>query len=227
MLMMNNKENYMTNVTSKDDAKLTKALLTCGIVAGPLYIIVGLIQMAIRPGFNITRHSLSLLANGDLGWIQILNFLVTGVLLIAGAVGVKRALQSGLGSKWAPLMLGLYGLGLIGAGTFSADPALGFPPGTPLENNPISWHGMLHFIVGTIGFIGFITTCFIFARRFKSLQQPGWSWYSLITGILFLAAFVGIASGSKGPVSAFFAIAVALGFTWISLVLSRLKVFKN
>ena len=213
----------MTSLTSTDEARLTKALLTCGISAGPLYIILGLIQMAIRPGFDISRHSLSLLANGDLGWIQILNFLVTGILLIAGAVGVKRGLKSGPGSKWAPLMLGLYGLGLIGAGIFTADPALGFPPGTPLENNPISWHGMLHLIVGPIGFIGFIATCFIFARRFKSLQKSGWSSYSLITGVLFLASFVGIASGSKGPFSAIFAIAVVLGFTWISALLSRLK----
>ena len=213
----------MANLTSTDDAKRTKTLLTCGIIAGPLYIILGLVQMAIRPGFDITRHSLSLLANGDLGWIQTLNFLVTGILLIAGAVGVKRALQSGPGSRWAPRMLGLYGLGLIGASIFSADPALGFPPGTPLENNPISWHGLMHFVVGTIGFIGFIAACFIFARRFRALQRPAWAWYSLITGILFLASFVGIASGSKGPVSLVFAIAVVLGFAWISASLSRLK----
>ena len=213
----------MANLTSTNEAKLTKTLLTCGIAAGPLYIILGLLQMAIRPGFDITRHSLSLLANGDLGWIQTLNFLVTGILLIAGAVGVKRALQSGPGSRWAPRMLGLYGLGLIGASIFSADPALGFPPGTPLENNPISWHGLMHFVVGTIGFIGFIAACFIFARRFGSLRKPGWASYSLITGILFLASFVGIASGSKGPFSLIFAIAVVIGFTWISVSLSHLK----
>ena len=213
----------MTNLTSTDDAKRARILLTCGIAAGPLYILLGLLQMAIRPGFDITRHSLSLLANGDLGWIQTLNFLVTGILLVAGGVGVKRALQSGPGSRWAPRMLGLYGLGLIGASIFSADPALGFPPGTPLENNPISGHGLLHFVVGTIGFIGFIAACFIFARRFRALRQPAWAWYSLITGILFLASFVGIASGSKGPVSLVFAIAVVLSFAWISALLSRLK----
>ena len=213
----------MTNLTSTNDAKMTKTLLACGILAGPLYILLGLIQVAIRPGFDITRHALSLLANGDLGWIQTLNFLVTGILLIAGAAGVKRSLGSGPGSRWAPRMLGLYGLGLIGAGIFRADPALGFPPGTPLENNPISWHGLLHFVVGTIGFIGFIAACFIFARRFRFLQKPGWAWYSLITGILFLASFVGIASGSKGPVSLLFASAVVLGFAWISALLSRLK----
>jgi heme/copper-type cytochrome/quinol oxidase subunit 1 len=136
---------------------------------------------------------------------------------------MKRVLKSGPGSRWAPRMLGIYGLGLVGASIFSADPALGFPLGTPLENNPISWHGMLHLIVGTIGFIGFIATCFMLARRFNSLQRPGWAWYSLITGILFLVSFVGIASGSKGPVSLFFAIAVVLGFTWISALLSSLK----
>jgi len=213
----------MTNLTSTNGATLTKRLLTFGIVAGPLYILLGLLQMAIRPGFDITRHSLSLLANGDLGWIQTLNFLITGILLLAGAVGLKRTLQTGRGSRWAPRMLGLYGLGLIGASIFSADPALGFPPGTPLENNPISGYGLMHFVTGTIGFIGFIAACFIFARRFKSLQKPGWAWYSLITGILFLAAFVGIASGSKGPVSVVFALAVVLGFTWTSLLLSHLK----
>jgi hypothetical membrane protein len=215
-------ENMMT-LTFTNDAKLANGLLRCGIIAGPLYVGLGLIQMAIRPGFDITRHSLSLMSNGNLGWIQILNFLVTGLLLILGAVGVRQVLQSGPGSKWAPLMLGLYGLGLVGASIFSADPALGFPPGTPLEGNPISWHGMLHLIAGTIGFSGFIAVCFIFARRFQRLQQPGWAWYSLITGILFLVSFVGIASGSKGPVSAFFAIAVVLGFTWISVLLSRLQ----
>jgi len=213
----------MTSKISTDNAKLTNSLLTCGIVAGPLYIVLGLIQMAIRPGFDVTRHALSLLANGELGWIQTLNFLVTGILLIFGVIGVKDLLQSGIGSTWAARMLGLYGLGLVGASLFKADPALGFPPGTPLENNPISWHGMLHFVVGTIGFIGFIAACFIFARRFKSLRRSGWAWYSLITGILFLVSFIGIASGSKGPVSLFFAIAVALGFIWISALLSHLK----
>src|SRR5678816_3593273 len=79
----------MMTLTFTNDAKLTNRLLRCGIVAGPLYVGLGLIQMAIRPGFDITRHSLSLMSNGNLGWIQIFNFLVTGMLLVLGAVGVK------------------------------------------------------------------------------------------------------------------------------------------
>jgi len=205
------------------DTRSTRQLLTYGIAAGPFYIVVALIEMAIRPGFDIRRHALSLMSNGALGWIQIGNFLITGALLVAGAVGVARSLASGPGKTWAPRMLGLYGLGLIGAGIFSADPALGFPPGTPESGTPISWHGMGHFIVGTIGFIGFIAACLIFARRFASEGRRAWSIFSAATGVLFLASFIGIASGSSGPVSLYFALAVALGFIWLSLTLMDVR----
>ncbi len=55
-----------------------RTLLACGVVAGPLYLIVGLTQALTRPGFDITRHDLSLLSNGDLGWVQISNFVLSG-----------------------------------------------------------------------------------------------------------------------------------------------------
>jgi hypothetical protein len=197
-------------------------LIVCGIVAGPFYVLVGLIQVVFRPGFDITRHSLSLLTNGLFGWIQVINFIVTGSLLVAAAVGVKRIVTSGRGRGWAAPMLGLYGLGLIGAGIFTADPALGFPPGTPPDNNPITWHGLVHFMIGTIGFAGFIATCFIFARRFSDIRERKWAIYSWITGALFLVSFFGIASGSKGPVSLYFALSVTFGFVWLSFALWHL-----
>src|SRR4030095_8400310 len=37
----------MTNLTSSNDPKLTQTLLTCGIAAGPLYVGLGLLQVAI------------------------------------------------------------------------------------------------------------------------------------------------------------------------------------
>jgi hypothetical membrane protein len=223
----------MEHVISTDDTtigasseatiKLTRMLLEGGVVAGPLYIVVGVIQMFIRPGFDIRRHALSLLSNGDLGWIQIANFIVTGVLLIAGAVGVKRAVQSGPAKTWGPLLLGLFGLGMIGGGIFTADPAMGFPPGTPVTATSISWHGMMHLIVGSVGFLGFIVACFVFARHFNSLGQPGWAAYSVIAGVLFLVTFAGLASGSVGTFSLPFFLAATFGFIWISLVLNRLR----
>jgi hypothetical protein len=194
----------------------TRTLLICGLIAGPFYIVVGLIQAFTRPGFDIMRHDLSLLADGDLGWIQISNLLLTGLLVIAFAVGVRQALHAGRGRTWGPILLSVYGLGLIGAGFFTADPAFGFPPGTPTDAHAISWHGLLHFICGGVGFLALISACFVLARRFASQRQRGWAAYSLATGVIFFAAFVGIATGSGQTWSVIgFWIGVVVVWTWI------------
>ena len=40
--------------------------------------------------------------------------------------------QAGRGRTWVPILLGMYAVGLICAGFFTADPAFGSPPGTPV-----------------------------------------------------------------------------------------------
>lgn len=205
------------------DARTTRALLACGAAAGPLYLVVGLAQAFTRPGFDITRHDLSLLANGDLGWIQVANLIVSGLLVMAGAAGLRRALGTGRGSAWAPLLLGLYGLGLVGAGIFTADPMLGFPPGTPADARAVSWHGLLHLVCGGIGFLGLIAACFVLARRFAGLSDRRWAVASAVTGVVFLAGFAGIASGSGNSWTILgFWIAVVVAWTWLTALSVRM-----
>jgi len=107
----------------------TTRLLACGIVAGPLFLAVGLTQAFTRDGFDLSRHPLSLLSLGELGWVQIANFVVTGVLYVACAAGMWRVLRPGRSGTWGPLLVGALGVGLIVAGVFVADPGAGFPPG--------------------------------------------------------------------------------------------------
>lgn len=201
---------------------VTRALLICAVIAGPLYMLVVFAQAFMRPGFEITRHSASLLSNGDWGWIQITNFLVTGLLVILGAVGIWRA-QRGSGSTWAPLLIALYGLGMIGGGIFVADPAMGFPVGTPEDANTISTTGLLHFATGGAGFLGLIAACLLFARSFAKRGQRGWAIYSAATGVIFFAAFVGIASGAGNvwTISGFWS-AMLFAWAWLSLLALRL-----
>jgi hypothetical membrane protein len=212
-------------VTSADTT--TRALLWCGVVAGPIYIVVGVIEALTRPGFDVTRHDLSLLANGDWGWVHSSLLVTTGLLTVAGAAGLRRALRGGRGGTWIPLLVGLYGLGLVGAGFFSADPAAGFPPGTPASAHAVSWHGLLHFVSGGIGFLGLIAACLLSARRFGAQGGRGWAAYSFVTGVLYFAAFVGIAvgSGQGGAVLTAvilaFSVAVVLGWAWISAMTLR------
>jgi hypothetical protein len=211
------------NTPDQQRAKQTRVLLTCGIISGPLYTVIGLVQAFIRPGFDLTRHDLSVLSNGSLGWIQIGNLVLTGLLLIASAVGIRRAMPAGHGRMWGPLLICVYGFGMIGAGVFSADPALGFPPGTPADAHAISWHGLLHFVFGGVGFLALIAACFVFARRFAALEQRQWQLFSLVTGVVFFAGFFGIASGSgNGWTILGFWIALLLAWAWISLLSAQL-----
>jgi Protein of unknown function (DUF998) len=201
-------------------ARTVRMLVTCGVVAGPFYVVVSLAQALTRDGFDLARHPWSLLSNGGLGWVQITNFLLTGLLTVGCAVGVRRA----LGGTWAPRLIAAYGVSLIAAGVFRADPALGFPRGTPADAATVSWHGTLHFVAGAVGFTCLIAACFVLARRFGADGRRGWATYSRITGVLFLAGFVGIASGGGNPVTnVAFVVAVVLAWSWLTAVAVHLR----
>ena len=58
---------------------------------------------------------------------------------------------------------------------------------------------IISLVSGAIGFLAMIGACFVFARRFARLGQGPWALYSAATGVVFFAAFAGIASGSSQP----------------------------
>ena len=119
-------------------------------------------------------------------------------------------------------MFALSGLAMMAAGVFSADPVDGFPPGTPLgPPTSITTIGLLHFVTALVGFVAWIGACFVFARRFAAQRQRGWVWFSVIKGVFFLVAFLGLATG-MGLILAF-VVAVVRMFVWISALFLRLK----
>ena len=213
-----------TTGASNRSETITKALLTCGIVAGPLYMIVGAVEVLTRPGFDVRYNMLSQMSLGDQGWIQVVNFVVSGLLVLAGAVGIRRALRSGPASTWGPRLVGVYGLGLIAAAVFSADPGFGFPPGTPAgPPTTMSTHSLLHFMSALFGFFAIIGAGVVFARGFATLGQRGWATYSLATAVVFLVAFLGTASGSGGvPFTLALWGAIALAWVWLSALSAKL-----
>ena len=203
---------------------VTRSLLGYGVLAGPVYVLVALAQALIRPGFDLTRDDVSLLANGSLGWIQVADFLVTGAMVIAFAVGLDRGFAGRrTGQRAARLLLG-YGVGLVGAGIFVADPMHGFPPGAP-AGMPValSLHGLLHIAFAGVGFLCFVGACLLLGREFARRGRPRWAIASTVTGVVFLAAFAGVASGSNSQavVLAFWA-ALLLAWGWLAALAVRL-----
>ncbi|GHP01125.1 hypothetical protein KSF_111720 [Reticulibacter mediterranei] len=209
----------------KGNKERTKLLLACGIIAGSIYIIAGGVQILTRSGFDMTRHPLSLMSLGDLGWIQITNFMVTGLLVIAAAVGLRSLAQSDKRQALGSLLVGFYGGCVVGGGIFVTDPALGFPPGAP-DTYPqtMSWHAMLHFIVGQMAFLSLIAASFVFARHFIASHASGWAAFSTFTGVIFLAAIIAlIATAGMAWASIFLYVAVALGWVWLSALTIRMR----
>lgn len=198
--------------------RITRSLLGYGLVAGPFYVVVSLAQAMVRDGFDLTRHDWSLLANGTAGWVQIANLVLTGLMVVAAAIGYHRALRGGVGQRWVPRLLATYGIGLVGAGIFRADPMAGFPAGTP-DGPPVTVtvHGMLHMVCGGFGFLALILATFVLAKRFGREGRRGRAAVSVVTGAAFLAGFVGISFGSSTPtVVLAFTAAVLLVWGWLS-----------
>lgn len=195
-----------------DDAT-TRALVTAGAVAGPLFVVVGLVQVLTREGFDLSRHPLSLLALGEQGWIQIANFIVAGVLMLAFAVGARRSLGGGPGRTWAPVLFALYGAGLVLGGAFTADPALGFPVGTP-DGYPTEWtfHGGVHAFAAPLAFLALVGVTFVVARRLTWEGYRAAAVWSRVIGVACL--LLCIPFGPAMSIRLF--VGVALGFAWIT-----------
>jgi hypothetical protein len=99
------------DATLREDA-LTRTLLTSGIVSGVGFPGIMSVAGAMREGYSALHQPGSLLSLGPGGWLQIANFVVTGLLMVACAGGFWRALHSGRGATWAPLLVAIYGIGL-------------------------------------------------------------------------------------------------------------------
>jgi uncharacterized protein DUF998 len=202
----------------------TKTLLACGVIGGPLFVVVFLVEGATRVGYDPLRHPVSSLALGDHGWMQTTNFVVTGLLTLAFAVGLRRAFRPPEGSTWAPLLVGVWAVGLLGAGIFVTDPLSGYPPGTPDRLPQHTWHGALHDLFSLTGFVALAGACFVFGRRFAARGERGWAAYSAVTGVVFVGGFILSSAGfeqAEGLVNLagmFQRVAVIAGFGWLTLL---------
>ena len=108
---------------------------------------------AHREGFDITRHPISQLSAGSLGWIQITTFVLAGLGGLALATSIKRTITEGVGRRVLPIFVGIFGVGLIAAGPFTMDAENGFPVGTP--DAPVaqmSWHSVVHSTAAAVAF---------------------------------------------------------------------------
>jgi hypothetical protein len=176
----------------------TDFMLGAGVLAGPLFVAVFLIEGATRFGYNPIRMPVSLLSTGDDGWTQVANFIVDGLLLLAFAVGLHRALgRRGTPATLGPVLLALVALGIVGAGLFSTDPGAGYPWGVPPPDEP-STHSVVHDAVSLLVFTVLPLASFVVARGFSRWGDRRWAIYSAVTGCALALGSVLLLIGSNG-----------------------------
>jgi hypothetical membrane protein len=207
-------------VTSRSSSA-PSALLLCGALAGPLFIITVLVQDLTRSGFDPRVHLLSQLALGPWGWVQVGNFTLAGVLNLLYAVGLWRDEHRRRSGALASLLLGVFGLFLILVGVFRTDPARGFPPGAATPAQP-SVPGIIHALGALFIFLSLTAAIVALSRLHFGRGERRMALYCLISGLLVPGIFVWAMSHPTltGPA---LQVAVLIGWPVPSVTAVRLR----
>ncbi len=153
---------------------------------------------ASRAGYDWHRHTVSSLGDGDRGWQQRANFVLTGVLYSCAARGLSRCPRRTVYAGAVPALVAAAGIGLIGSGVFVTDPMGGFPPvessedgsnHAALDTAPTR-EGTLHNVCAIPIFAGIpvagLASAVVAARR----RDYGWATFSAASSLLMLCSFV-------------------------------------
>ena len=116
------------------------------------------------------------LALGPYGWAQVLNFVVSGLLLMLLAVGLHCTAVSGHGSRIGPILLFVAGAAMALMG-FNTDPILRVGPRT--------LHGLVHDLAFTIFVLSLLSALFFLWRSLRrDAPWRGHARYTLATGVI-------------------------------------------
>jgi hypothetical membrane protein len=170
------------------NSKLEKLLLACGTIGPILFVSVFLIEDFTRAEFNPVRNLVSQLSLGDKGWINIINLVLFGVLVILFSFGIKYKSKNSSKDIASPNMFLVLGIALILGGIFVIDPGLGYPP----RSEPtFSISGLIHQVAGLIVFVSFTANCFITAKKLgKYSNERRFRILSIVFGIIIPASWI-------------------------------------
>ncbi|MGP3974031.1 DUF998 domain-containing protein [Streptomyces sp. 8N114] len=194
-------------------------LLACGMAAGPLFTATYVLVGVRRRGYKPLRHPISSLALGPAGWSQTVSFICAGLLSLALSVGLWRDGPS----RWGALLIGVWAVGLVGAGIFRTDPVRGYPPGTPDQPGRQTRAGALHDLFSLVAFLALAVACFVLALT----DSLGWAIYSIASGVLFAATmvFANTAFDQNQRLAHLGGLlqrtAITIGWTWLTLLAVR------
>jgi hypothetical protein len=159
--------------------------------------------------------------------MQSANFIVAGLLIIGGAIGLGRSLPHERGGTWGPRLIGLFGLSLIVAGLFWTDPAMGYPPDAP-EKTAVTLHGLIHGLNAPVCFGLLTASAIVLGRHFLGSAPNHWlGVLSLVVAAVLVPSITGAIAASlmdelgiwpNAPAGLLQRICIATGWFWFATV---------
>ena len=151
----------------------TRTLAGLGVAGPLLFAAVVLILDVVQYYYLVasgdhpsTTSPVSVNALGPYGWLQIVNFGVLGLSVIALAVAAHRGIRGDSRSIVGPAFMALWGVAFL-ASMF------------PIERVPQSFSGIAHAIAFVVVSLGLIPMYFFMWRRLR--RSPGWELFGRYT----------------------------------------------
>ncbi|HEY9000908.1 MAG TPA: DUF998 domain-containing protein [Mucilaginibacter sp.] len=147
---------------------LQTALLCSGVAGAILFSTVYFCFGVISPNYYMIHESISRLQLQPYGWVQSLNYIISGFLICVFAIALRKELEGGFGSTLIPFFHLLTGLGSIILG--------------------ICLNHQVQLYTGGIIFLSLIMGLLLFNGRFSANPQwHGWTTYTILS-VLFMIA---------------------------------------
>lgn len=201
-------------------AAVARSLLGWGVVAGPFYVVVGMVLALTRPDFDLTRHALSLLMLGEHGWMQQADAALSALMVLAAAYGVLRTIRSGRGLAIG-VLTATYGICLGLSAVFLPAPMDGFPSDQTDAAAPAG--GILHLVVGALGFVALAAAAFAYARWASSNRDSRSTKLGTWCGSIILVGFIAGSALAQMPIGiAALWVSVLTGWLWLALASAHL-----
>ena len=166
------------------------ALAAAGIVGPILFTVVFVVHGLLRSDYSPVGDPISALAIGPYGWVQDLNFIVFGVLMLAYAVGLHLGLRPARAGILGPALLALAGVGAVLSGVVPLRAVAGGGTYEPAG----------HTVAVFMAFLGAGIGLIALSRRMTG--DPRWrslATYTLATGIAIVVLFLAVGALASTP----------------------------
>jgi hypothetical protein len=200
--------------------------LWVALAAGGLSFVITTAQGFVREGYDWWHQAMSALSLGPSGWIQMLNLIGFGAVMLATVSTWRRILAGGTGATAYPLLTATTGMSFVVVGIVPQDPAPGYDPAGLALQAPTAL-GLVHLAIAGVAAVSSVAGLFVIAARFagdplwRSWRAPTWT--AALAMIACITLFGVWSVRSTGFAGTFERAAMLIPMLWMYAFLTRLR----